>query len=432
MTSQRDFPKGSVLSIVWVGLPLLLGVSIVTAQPAASPAVVLTAPPQPTVVRLDLAQALHQALERHPKVAANRASLAAAQDGLAALENLRLLALLDHEIAVRREQAAAGVAAATADLHRIEHEVVYAATRAYFSVVFAREQEKVAHRVVERLQGTHSAAAAALKALVREVTTTDVDRTMVYIRLAQIKQVQARQGTKRALAALREAVGLGPGCTIAVAAAQLPQPSAQPRQDEIVTLALAGRDDIHISNLFADITSMEVRAQGTRLSKRMDTFAAGADIHSHQVPQTVRESEEFRPGSIPPEMPDTLVGCRSDRIKHAESLNARACAAALVTRNLIALEAENAFLLWEQAAEQITLAREAAQTGEKLADSLDKQHAGFRGGRVRVEEVVNAHVLAAQARSQYNEILFRQIIGLAELERVTAGGFHARLSDAAP
>jgi hypothetical protein len=65
-----------------------------------------------------------------------------------------------------------------------------------------------------------------------------------------------------------------------------------------------------------------------------------------------------------------------------------------------------------------------------LADDFDKDYAG--GARVKVEDVVNARVLASQARSQYNEFLFRQIIGLAELERVTSGGFHAGLSDAAP
>ena len=36
---------------------------------------------------------------------------------------------------------------------------------------------------------------------------------------------------------------------------------------------------------------------------------------------------------------------------------------------------------------------------------------------------MSARVLAAQARSQYNEFLYRQILALADLERVTAGGF---------
>jgi hypothetical protein len=44
-----------------------------------------------------------------------------------------------------------------------------------------------------------------------------------------------------------------------------------------------------------------------------------------------------------------------------------------------------------------------------------------------VEEVINAQVLASQARAQYNEILFQQILALAKLEQITAGGFSAGL-----
>jgi hypothetical protein len=427
MTSLRAIPNGWILPVVRLGL--LLVMPAVTARAAEPPVAEQPVPAAPKVVKLDLAKAVHLALEQHPKVAALRASLAGAQDGLTALENLRLLGVIDHEIPIRREQAVQGVAAASADLHRIEQEVKYAATRAYFSVVYAREQKKVADKVVERLQGTHTAAENALKAGARDATSADVNRSLVYLRLAQTKQVQAGQGIKRALVSLREAVGVGPGCTVEVQAESLPQPSARPVRDDIVALALGQQDDIVMSNLFTEITCLEIRAQGTRLSKRMDTFAAGGDIHSRQVPSTERDSNEYRPGGLPPEMPAMLAGNKSDRVKHACSLNERASAAALVTRNLVALEAENDFLLWEQAAQQTTLARQAAEAGDTLADGLE---ADYRGGlKVRVEDVVNGRVLASQARSQYNEYLFQQIIGLAELERVTGGGFHSGLSDAA-
>jgi hypothetical protein len=47
--------------------------------------------------------------------------------------------------------------------------------------------------------------------------------------------------------------------------------------------------------------------------------------------------------------------------------------------------------------------------------------------KVKVEDVVTSRVLASQARSEYNEFLFKQIIALADLERATAGGFNAGL-----
>jgi len=46
-----------------------------------------------------------------------------------------------------------------------------------------------------------------------------------------------------------------------------------------------------------------------------------------------------------------------------------------------------------------------------------------------VEDVVTAQVMASQARSQYNEFLYRQILTLADLERITAGGFCAGLAE---
>jgi hypothetical protein len=120
-----------------------------------------------------------------------------------------------------------------------------------------------------------------------------------------------------------------------------------------------------------------------------------------------------------------LVGTRAERVKHAEDLKARAEAVVEVTRNLIALEAEDVFLRWEEASLASRQAREAADTGDKLANDLSKQLAAAL--RVKVEEVINAHVLAAQARSQYNEFVFRQLVALTDLERITAGAFKVPL-----
>jgi hypothetical protein len=40
--------------------------------------------------------------------------------------------------------------------------------------------------------------------------------------------------------------------------------------------------------------------------------------------------------------------------------------------------------------------------------------------------------LASQARAQYNEYLYREIVALADVERATAGGFTAGLMPAPP
>jgi outer membrane protein TolC len=377
---------------------------------------------------LGLAECLHLGLQRQPRVEAQRASLAAAEDGQRALEALRVPACLDPELPVRRRQAALGVAATAAGVAQAERDAIYAVTRTYFTVLYTREQERLAGGVVERLSATHDAARRSLESGVRDITSTDVKRTLVYLRLAQTRRTQATQGVKRALAALKEAVGVGPGVSLDVPAGRLPEPEAQPRREEILAAALARRGDLIQASIFAQVACLEVEAQGTSLALRMETFAGGADIHSHPVRPEVRNNE-YRPGAVPPEMPSLLAGARPERKRHALSLSGRAQAVVEVVRNLITLEVEDAFLRWEEAATEARQAREAAEAGDQLAADLNRDFTA--GLKVKVEDVVNAQVLASQARSQYNEYLYRQILALADLERVSAGAFSAGLVDTA-
>jgi outer membrane protein TolC len=110
---------------------------------------------------------------------------------------------------------------------------------------------------------------------------------------------------------------------------------------------------------------------------------------------------------------------------HAESLHARAQAVLEESRNLIGLEAENAYFRWQEASEQVAEGRQATEAGDKLAEGLNTDFVS--GLKVRIDEVVNARVLASQARSQYNEFLYHRLLAVAELQRVTAGGFCAGL-----
>src|SRR5262245_58418120 len=100
--------------------------------PSATPA-----PPvaMSSALTLNLAECIQLALERQPRVAAQRASLAAAADSKRAVETLRCPAGLHPQIPVRCRQAALGVAAAAAGLERAEREAVYAVTRLYFTVL---------------------------------------------------------------------------------------------------------------------------------------------------------------------------------------------------------------------------------------------------------------------------------------------------------
>ena len=291
MTNHRWFSRRLLIQTMEKALfPLLLFLIVLVisppqgkaAEPSPLPSPPSTASSTPT---FHLDECLHLGLERAPRLAVARATLAAAADGKQGLESLHIPAFLDPEIPVRRRQAALAVMAASANLDAAERETTYAITRTYFTVLYARAQERVARNVVERLSAIHNSAKQALDAGARDVTAPDVDRALVYLRLAQTKHIEATQGIKRALAALKEAMGLGFCGALDIAEDPLPAPTVRPNRDEIVALALARRSSLIQSNLFAQITCLEVEAQATSLHLRMATLAAGGDIHARQVPQ---------------------------------------------------------------------------------------------------------------------------------------------------
>lgn len=406
---------------------MLLSLPVLTTCQSASAQEPLPAPAPTTT--LTLAQCLDLALQRQPRLAVERASQAATEDGLRGLDSLRAPTVIVPELPIRRRQACLGVTAAAAGVEQVERETVYAVTRAYLTVVFAREQERVARSVVDRLTATQETAQRQLKGGARDITDVDVNRATVYLRLARTKQIQAAQGVKRALVALREAIGLAPDCVLEVASGNLPEPAVIPNRDQALAHALSRRSELVRATIFADVACLEVEAQGTGVHKKLETFASGSDVHATPVPTGINSIELYRPGAVGPEMPAMLVGCRPERVKHAQSLHARARSVVDVTRNLIALEVEDAFLRWEEASLEAQEAKEAADLGDKVATDLSKDFTA--GAKVKVEEVINSRVLAAQARATYNEFRYKQLVALADLERVTAGCFRAGLVEAA-
>src|SRR5262249_18311102 len=142
-------------------------------------------------------------------------------------------------------------------------------------------------------------------------------------------------------------------------------------RDDIIAWALARRGELVQASLAAEITHLEVEAQGTSCRPKMETFAAAGDIHARQVPQGISNAD-YRPGAIPPEMPTMLAGSRSQRMERARSLSARAAAVADKARNLIALEAEDTYLKWLEASRKVSFTREAGAKADKLAEDLRK------------------------------------------------------------
>jgi hypothetical protein len=375
---------------------------------------------------LSLADCVQIGLERQPALAAYRASVAAAEAQAQALEDLKLAGVISHDIRIRRQQAALGVTIASAGLKQAEWETIYAVTRNYFTVLFAQQQQQVAQKAIDNLRATFDAAKSFMggedggekkdrRIVVRQ---PDLDRINTYLLLAQTRKMDADVGVDRALAALREAMGVDCDFPCFLPKATLPLPEIDIPCCQVVDWAVGRRGELVQAVNFGEVTSLEVEAQGKTCLPVAKTFASVADIHARPIPAGQHDNE-YRPEAVGPEMPVNLVGKKRDRVQRASEFLARARAVVDKTRNLIILESKDAYLRWQQETRKIATAREARGKARGLFDASQQD---FAAGVISAKDQVDNIVLVVQSEVTYNEAVYRQLVALADLQRVTAGG----------
>jgi outer membrane protein TolC len=381
-------------------------------EPASAPIV---------IGKLDLDTCRRLALEKQPELAAGRASLASVVAGARALEQLRLASLFAPDVTVRRQQSALGVQIAQARVCQLEQEAVYSATRTYWMVVYARQQKEF----LRSLEDDFGSLAPKENGAKRDA---DGDRIYAGIQYIHALQAEASSGERRALAALREAIGFGPECEVDIVDHKLPFPQAVVDGRQVVEMALTRRKEMQEVTMAADLFALEIKAQQALWSINARTFAQGADLHAVPIPQGVH-NREYRPGAVGFEMPPMLGGRQKQRVEQATDLYKRALAVVEKTRNLIALEAEDAYLRWDEADKKAKAFLEGAEAAKQLFNKLREQ---VENPKITPENKVSALVLQAQLEGQANSALLDRIVGLAGLERVTAGGICVNLGAAPP
>ena len=377
---------------------------------------------KPEVPKLSLLDCLRIANDRQPSLTAARASLAARQAAQRGVNELHAPRFLAPDLPIRRKQSLRGLDAAEAELYQAEYDTSYAVIRMYYTAVYARQQYEVAEDVVGGLTFWRDLVAKAVQAGGDPNLNQDVvDRLNVYLKLAEAKQAQGLIGTQRALAALREAMGVGADCgEFRPFDAKLPVPTIKPDKNQIIDLAVGRRGELVQAQVAADVTRLEVCAQQAFLLRpSVRTFASSSDIHAKSVPTGLRNGE-YKPGAMGVEMPANVAGSRDARVEQVRDYSARADAVVEKTRQLITLEAENEYQTWLEAELQTDANREAARLGRLLADRMRNNAAN-----TKKEDILQTDVLAGQAQAAYNEALYHKILSLANLERITAGGFNA-------
>lgn len=362
-------------------------------------------------------------LERQPALAAARASLASAESGRRGLDSLPIFArVLARDLPVRKEQACLGINIAGAGLRQAEWETRYAVTRNFYSIQYARLQDGVIVNLQKKLEQ-------ALKKAIDlrdlgdpkiKVTQIDVDILALNVEFVKAKRTETTNGILRAAAALREALGVGLDYPLQIVAAPLPELEGTLNKDELVAMALANRGELDQASAALRVTELEVFAQGRVCCKPVVmTFASGSDLHAKEIPQGFNNGN-YSPGAIGLEMPVNLVGSRIERMQRAQDLSVRAGAVVDKTQNLIALEVENYYLKWQEAAEKVRILKATPKLSLGIITKVEKN---FNEGSASAEELLRARAQEDQTQAQLNEARYLQVLALAALERATAGVF---------
>lgn len=377
--------------------------------------------------KLTLDDCISLGMQYQPTIAAATASLAAAQDGLASVQNLgRMARCLSKDIPIREEQAKRGVMIATAGLVKAQWDTRYAVTRNFFSVVYAREQAKVVKDVVDKLRQDTDIADSLTRVKGQKITTADVVRLKIHVNIYKTKAVEAAVGEKKALAALREAIGLGCNYCIDIDdSVGLPEAVEIPGLCDFIAMALSRRGEMAQAALAYQVTSLEVEAQAKKKGMQVKSFAASGDVHASGVPQGV-SNKEYRPDAIGLEMPPYISGKKPDRIQRTQDFQTRAGAVVAKAQNLITLETEAMYYKWQEAYEELQLIEPGVVPAQKLLDNvrilLDQKVL------TSTEDLLKSYGLSEQTRAQRNQARYHHVLALAALERVTAGGFRPLLT----
>jgi outer membrane protein TolC len=385
--------------------------------------------PAPTahpVQKITLGQAIQMALEKQPAVMAARASLNSTTIQRDAAFS-PMACLTGPAIHVRRQQADLGVSVAHAGVEQAELDAIHAVTRVYLSALYADEQVKVAGDAMTNLKVVHDAAKTLVDAGSKNVFKDDLDRIATYMLIAESKLNEAKLGHARAIVALREAIGVGPDCPMELAGESLARyyeaSNKYVREHGgincrcIVDVALRDRPEVAQAILLADITRLEIQAQGLSLHAYTMTFAATGDIHAKVLPATLINGD-YRPGAVAPEMPVYLAGSCSTRKARAAALADRASFVADKVRGLIALEAEEACVRLGDYGTQVALLTKA--TAQSVKVSEDSRRA-YRNDQIGTDRMLTAQVVESQNQASLNEAQFKYAVALAALQHATAG-----------
>jgi outer membrane protein TolC len=363
--------------------------------------------------------------ERQPAIIAARAALSASEIGHLSLYGLKRIAeRFTPDLDVRRQQSQRGIAASVAEVLKAQQENTYDVTRLYYEYIYATQQEQTAADIVEQMETFYKSAVRILELEVPDPNVKINEFTLGTLDgiIGEVRDLrdQASVGRRKALAALREAMGVEQEFAFVPADQELPLMGGIVTEELVVSQALARRPELVQAAVVVDVSRLEVCAQAKQTrQQKSPTFASGTDLHARVLPAPVRNGE-YRPGAVPPQMPTQLVGNVNDRVARATELAKHQEAAYAKAVGLVKLESINAFLNWESAVERV---KDAKARHERLQKLVEKSRAAA-ATRMDPELLIRNESLASQAQAKYVKAVHDLILAMVALEKVTAGGVY--------
>src|SRR5262249_10940168 len=170
--------------------------------------------------------------------------------------------------------------------------------------------------VVTRLKATVGVGEALLgkEGAPADLDQISIDRAKLYLKMAETKQDEVHRGLQRAMAGLREAMGIGADVQFEVVEGKLPDPLPGVKKEEILHLAIALRGEVGQATNAYGITRLEVDAQSKTRRPKFPTAASGGDMHVRPIPSG-SFGDDYKPAAIGIELPTLFVGPRSVRME---------------------------------------------------------------------------------------------------------------------
>lgn len=394
--------------------------------PLPAPTPVAPAAPKTSLKKLTLGECLAIAEVNHPALRMAESSLSQTVKGAEAIRNLPKIAeWIKPELPVRRMQAANGITAAEAAVAKAHQEIRYDVCRLYYTVVYARQQEFIVNEITEQLKLYKDFVD---KFLAKpepnsplKITAATAKQINIFLAKANDKLEMARAGQAKAIAALKQAMGVDPATKdFEPKDTELPIMGGTVTEEQVIQHSMARRPELVQAAAATDAFRLEVCAQDkNRFGLQVQTLSNATDLHANVVPAPVRNGE-YRPGATPPEMPPFLFGKRTERVSRAIDISRRQDAQYDQVQSLVKLQAIYAYETWRETNARMKNARIGFDNGRELADLIGKNTGSLQG-----IDSVQQFGAALIAQSEYLDAVYEHVKALINLELVTAGAVKA-------